>query len=64
MIISFNKFLYMQCHFSKDICDEIFGDMSDHIYQKWLDSNMNIVEFLSRLDSGKKRKMFLWVGEL
>ena len=60
MFSSFNKFIFMQCHFSKEVCNELFGDLSEHIYIKWLDSDFNIINFLSSLDSRNKQKMFIW----
>ena len=61
LLESYNKFLYMQCHFSKDVCDNVFGNLSDHIYKKWESVDLNIIDFLSRLDDVNKRKLFTWV---
>lgn len=60
MFSNFNKFQFMQCHFSKEVCDKIFSDLSDHIYIKWEEADFNIITFLSFLDSGNKQKMFIW----
>ena len=50
----------MQCHFSKKVCEEIFADLSEHIYIKWEEADFNIITFLTFLDSRNKQKMFTW----
>ncbi len=54
----YEQLLEMQCNFSKYISDKIFGNLSNHLFQKWLKCNNNIVSFLSRLDAVNKGKIF------
>jgi len=61
MFVSYNKFLYLECNFSKHVSDEIFGDMSEHMFQKWKLSNYNTIKFLSMLDDNNKFKIFEWI---
>lgn len=58
---SYNKFLFIQCRFSKDVCDNVFGDLSNHLYNKWDSSCPNVIDFLSCLDPTNKQKLFEWV---
>lgn len=57
-----NLLLSLQCNFNKDLCDKIFGerDMSDHLYPKWLNSNRNILNFFTRLDTRNQTLLLNW----
>ena len=53
-------FISLQCNFNKTICDEIFKDDSDHLFKKWTNSDNNIINFLTRLDTENKHKLLRW----
>ena len=59
-IQSYNFLLCVQDNFNKQICDTLFGDLSNHIYYKWLDSEYNILNFLSKLDDNNKDTLLKW----
>ena len=54
------KFLWLQNSFDKIICDELFDDDSDHIYDLWIRSGYNIITFLAYLDDDNKEVLFKW----
>jgi hypothetical protein len=58
---SYNTFMYLQCNFNLFICEEIFGDLSEHLFEKWLNCNENILNFLSKLDSENRQKIYKWL---
>lgn len=53
-------FIYLQSKFNKTICEEIFEEDSDHLFQKWTSCDYNIINFLSRLDEVNKQKLLMW----
>jgi len=53
----FQVYLYLQCNFSKDMSDQIFQDMSDHLYNKWLVCNGNMLNFITCLDNNNINKL-------
>jgi Fe-S cluster biosynthesis and repair protein YggX len=57
---SFDIFLYIQCNFSKKICDELYKNLSTHIWNKWLQSNGNILIFINRLDKINRNLLLDW----
>ena len=58
----YNTFMYLQCNFNLFMCEEIFGNhLSEHIFEKWLNSNENILNFLSRLDTQNREKIYKWL---
>ena len=50
--------LSLQCNFSKLVCDEIFGQDSNHLFEKWLFSDKNLLYFITRLDNCNQAKLF------
>lgn len=50
--------VYLKNSFGKNICDKIFGSKSDHLYEKWIETNTNIVSFLIKLDENNKIKKY------
>lgn len=58
-----NLLLSLQCNFNKDLCDKIFEDLSGHLFPKWLNSDGNILNFMSRLDQHNKTLLLKWVLE-
>lgn len=57
---SYDILLSLQCNFNKQICDKIFTDYSNHLYEKWLNCDQNILKFISLLDSVNRNKILLW----
>ena len=55
-----NLLLRLQSDFNKEICDKIFNDLSDHLFKKWLQTNGNILNFFSRLDTKNQKIMLKW----
>ena len=56
----YNVFMYLQVNFDKNMCDTIFDDLSDHLFDKWLRCNYNILNFISMLDNGNRIKLIDW----
>ena len=54
---SYNMLLSLQCNFKKYMCDQIFGNDSNHLYPKWVSSDGNILHFLTRLDDENREKL-------
>jgi hypothetical protein len=55
--------LNLQNNYNKTISDEVFGNMSEHLYDKWLDSDDNILCYLTRLDTHNKLKLLKWTED-
>lgn len=56
----YQLFMYLQFNFNKDMCDKVFGDLSDHLFQKWLRCDNNMLNYMSTLDDGNKIKLIDW----
>ena len=50
----------MQCNFSLARAEEIFGRDSAHFWNKWLTSDSNLLNFLTRLDLINRERMYIW----
>jgi len=57
----FCNFLTLQNNFDKKICDTVFTNNSDHIYEKWILAESNIITFITFLDDYNKEKLFNWI---
>ena len=44
----------LQYNFNKSICDKIYKVNSNHLYEKWLTCNGNLLNFINRLDSNNR----------
>lgn len=55
-----NLLLRLQCDFNKEICDKIFSDLSDHLFNKWLKTDRNILNFFSQLDIKNQTAILKW----
>lgn len=55
-----NLLLSLQCNFNKDLCDTIFEELSDHLFPKWVNSDGNILNFLTMLDISNKTRLLKW----
>ena len=60
LIFHTNLLSSLQCNFDKEMCDEIFNDLSDHLFDKWLKSNGNILNFFGQLDNQNKKRILKW----
>jgi len=60
LLFDTNLLLRLQCDFNKEICDKIFSDLSDHLFNKWLKTDGNILNFFSQLDINNQKKMLKW----
>ena len=56
----FNVFLRLQNEFNKGISNKIFGNLSNHLFHKWLKCDRNILNFISILDNSNKNKLLEW----
>ena len=56
----FNTFLALQNNFNKEISNRVFGDLSNHLFHKWLKCERNILNFISMLDPIHKKKLLKW----
>ena len=52
--------LFMENNFNKESCDYIYGNLSDHLFEKWSKSNNNILTFYTRLDKPNQNKLLTW----
>ena len=55
-----NLLLRLQCDFNKEMCDRIFNDLSDHLFNKWSKTDGNILNFFSQLDIKNQKTMLEW----
>jgi len=60
LLFNTNILLSLQYCFNKEICDIIFNDLSDHLFEKWLQTNGNILNFFSHLDIKNQKAMLKW----
>ena len=58
-----NILIKIQNNYNKEISNRIFGELSNHLYSKWLNCNKNILAFISQLDYSNKTKFFKWVNK-
>lgn len=57
---TYNIFLNMQCNFSYFICTKLFPNDSEHFWEKWKNSEENIINFINRLDETNKKIVLNW----
>jgi ABC-type Zn2+ transport system substrate-binding protein/surface adhesin len=57
---SYNILLCIQNTFSRDVANEIYGDLAEHIYEKWIRLDDNILNFMSCLDYSNRDILFEW----
>jgi hypothetical protein len=55
-----NLLLRLQSDFNKEICNIVFDDLSDHLFDKWLKTDRNILNFFSQLDIKNRKKLLKW----
>ena len=58
--IYLQTFLSLQLNFNKEISNRVFGDLSNHLFKKWLTCKGNILNFFSILDINNKKKLLNW----
>lgn len=58
---SYDMFMSLQCNFNLLLCKEIFGNLSEHIFEKWIICDGNIINFLSHLDNENRNKIYIWL---
>ena len=56
----FNVFLRLQNDFNKGISNKVFGDLSNHLFNKWLKCERNMLNFISILDNTNKNRLLEW----
>ena len=56
----FNVFLRLQNEFNKGVSNKVFGDLSNHLFRKWLNCERNILNFISMLDNRNRNKLLEW----
>ena len=61
--LSFKKFLYLQVNFNQELCDDIFGNISKHLFSKWLYYDNNLIIFINSLDRDNKKILFEWLNQ-
>ena len=54
-----NTLLIIENHLAYRDFPYIFGDLADHLYQKWT-FDKNVLHFLTRLDSTNQEKLLKW----
>jgi len=53
----YNFFNTIQNTLSEDIISSIWGNDSEHFFDKWLSSENNIILFISKLDDNNQNKL-------
>lgn len=55
----FKKFLYFQNNFDLELSKQIFGNrIAQHLFNKWLFYDRNVIDFINYLDDENKQKIF------
>ena len=57
-------YLYAQNTISLYLFEQLFGEMADHIYSKWEESNGNFLNFMTRLDYVNQNIIFQWLNSV
>ena len=60
MIVGYQILLKMQLTFSYDICSLIFNEDTEHFWNKWLNTQNNMLLFLKILNIVNRNKMLEW----
>lgn len=61
---AYDLFLTMQCRFSYMVCEDLWPADADHYWQKWKNSERNIILFMNRLDADNKLRMLNWAQNI
>jgi hypothetical protein len=61
LYLDFDKYLYVQNNFCLNLCNTIFEENGPHLYNKWIQTNNNLILFINRLDDLNKYKLFNWI---
>lgn len=59
-----DKVSWAQSMFSYGTCKEIFPDLTEHMWEKWISSGSNILWFWGRLDENNRSKLINWINSL
>ena len=64
--IIYSKFLTTQVNMNQSMMDDIYGegDLSNHLFEKWMYCDRNIIEFINRLDIGNKTIFLSWINDI
>ena len=58
---SYFIFQIIQTNFSYENCKKIFNSiLSDHLWEKWVKTDNNIIKYLSKLDNINRSKILNW----
>lgn len=57
---SINILLCMENNFNKQISDTLFHNLSDHLWEKWIHCDGNILKYITRLDKYNKYILLKW----
>ena len=58
---SYFIFKILSSNLSPDLCESIFGkDLKNHMWEKWLSQDTDIIKFLSCLDSFNRKRILDW----
>jgi len=52
--------IYLQCNFNLSVCMEIYGEESNHLFEKWLTCDGNLLNYITRLDKNNRYKLLNW----
>jgi len=53
--------LFIQNWFNLEVAEEIYGQsLGNHLYQKWMNSENNVTNFLTQLDENNKQLLLDW----
>ena len=60
LIKSYKLLFFIQNNFDKKVSDKLFGKSSDHLFIKWLNTEYNMLNFISMLDNENRNLLLLW----
>ena len=60
LIKSYKLLFFIQNNFDKKVSDKLFGISSDYLFEKWLNTEYNILNFMAMLDNENRNLLLLW----
>jgi len=65
ILFLYSKLFWIQNNYTKEINENIFGiDLSDHMWNKWIECEMNLLFFINRLDSVNNDKILEYISRI
>ena len=55
-----NILLFIQNWYSYEVAQKLFGTMADHLFDKWISCNQNLINYFTMLDDVNTKKLLDW----